>query len=113
MATTVPLATADGASVEAHVWAEQLQLEADDVEVLVRHTDGWRVDEPAVVRRGGLVYVGAAGLPVWDHVVGRVTGLAASSSTTEEFHRGGTTVVLDHEALSVERRPAGTTRRGH
>lgn len=99
------LATPDG-PIAAETWAEQLAVEADDVEVLATHTDEWREGAPAAVRRGGLVYVGAAGAAVWEHVVGLLVTSPRAPGGREVFHRGDRTVVLDHVARTVEVRPA-------
>ena len=110
--TTTRLQTPAGDPVTAEVWAEQLAVEADDVDVLLVHTDDWRAGEPAVLRRDELVYVGAGGTAVWDHVAGLLVDAEPTDGGTEVFHRDGTTVVIDHTALTVtrhDRPPTSTT----
>lgn len=120
---TTVLAADDGTTVSAVAWAESLVLDTASTEVLLWHTDPWRADQPAVVRRGGLVYVGAAGHEVWDRVL-RLVAPADLPTTprdepgdhVERFHRPAGTVTLDHDELTVtwpsattDLHPGGTT----
>ena len=83
-------------------WAESLEVTASDATVLARHTQAWRRGVPAIVQRGGLVYVGASGNDVWTWLVGRLTGGTDHGPGVEVFARPDGHVRIDHDELTVE-----------
>jgi beta-galactosidase len=87
--------------LDAGAWIETLTLDRDDVEVLARADRGPLDGAPVVVRRGGLVHVGAAAREVWVAVLAHVLDRRPHPSYLEVVVRDGAEVVLDHRARTV------------
>jgi beta-galactosidase len=87
--------------VDAGPWIETSTVTADDVEVLARADGGPLDGAPVVVRRGGLVHLGAASREAWGAVLAGVFGREPHPAHREVVTRGDTEVVLDHRARTV------------
>lgn len=88
-------------TLDAGAWIETLTVEDDEVEVLA-HADGGPLHgAPVVVRRGGLVHLGAADREVWVAVLAEVLGRVPHPIHLEVVTRDGAEVVLDHRARTV------------
>ncbi len=82
-------------------WIETLTEVADGTRVLGRAQGGPLHNAPVVVRRGGLVHLGAASTEAWTAVLGGLLGRRPKPAHLEVFERGGRHVTLDHRDRSI------------
>jgi beta-galactosidase len=90
-----------GEVLPAGPWLETFQVDAPDVEVLATAEGGPLHGAPVVVRRGGLVHLGASSREVWVAVLARLLGREPHPEHLEVVTRDGGEVVLDHRARTV------------
>ncbi len=95
----------DGAVIPAGPWLESLVVtdtSPDDVEVVARAVGGPLDGCPVVVRRGGLVAMGASSSDAWTALLVRLLQRAPEPGHLEVFERSGHRIVIDHHALRVD-----------
>lgn len=89
------------AVLPAGAWIETLTVDAPDAEVLATAEGGPLHGAPVVVRRGGLVHVGAASREVWVAVLAAILDRTPHPEHLEVVTRDGHEVVLDHRARTI------------
>jgi beta-galactosidase len=91
----------DGARVAAGGWIETLTVTAEDAEVLGRGSGGPLDGAAVVVRRNGVVHLGAASVAAWTAVLAELTGRTPHAEHLEVFERASRQVVIDHRLRTV------------
>ena len=82
-------------------WIETMTDVAAGTSVLGRARGGPLDGAPVVVRRGGLVHLGAASTEAWAQVLGLLLRRRPRPDHLEVFERGGRHVTLDHRTRTI------------